>query len=245
MQENKNQNQEVELDNSQDLSNLTDDELINLDSDNFNPSEVVRRRFANLMDDTKTFTNKDIHKSINEVEAIRSKLIDEEDTLTEQVKRHATLSKAVSELDTKLKETNANSDMRINSPSLHSALVNQLEKAKQDAVNELNGIGDINTINNRLNKIMEYSDDLDSAIDDFKTNAELMDEYSDDVTSSTKGNNKPSYTLQEDDWSKTDSSNITANQQSLVNAVDTHTKDKPKSVKELTDMVAKTLGVDI
>ena len=108
--------------------------------------------------------------------------------------------------------------MRINSPSLHSALVNQLEKSKQDAVNELNGIGDINTINTRLNKIMEYSDDLDSAIDDFKTNAELMDEYSDEVTPSTEVNNEPSYTLQEDDWSKTDSSNITDNQQRLVNA---------------------------
>ena len=244
-------NQDIELDNSQDFSHLTDDELINLDSDNFNPSEVVRRRFVNLMDDTKTFTNEDINNNINEVEAIRSKLIDEEDTLTEQVKRHSTLSKAISDLDVKIAETNANDEMRTSSPSLHSALVNQLEKAKQDAVNELNGIGDINTINSRLNKIMEYSDDLDSAIDDFKTNAELMDEYSDEITSdnqttpSTKVNNKPSYTLQEDDWSKTDSSNITENQQRLVNAVDTHTKDKPKSVKELTDMVAKTLGVDI
>lgn len=244
-------NQDEELDNSQDLSHLTDDDLINLDSDNFNPSEVVRRRFANLMDDTKTFTNEDIHNNINEVEAIRSKLIDEEDTLTEQVKRHSTLSKAISDLDVKIAETNANDGMRTSTPSLHSALLNQLEKAKQDAVDELNGIGDINTINSRLNKIMEYSDDLDSAIDDFKTNAELMDEYSDEITSdnqttpSTKVDNKPSYTLQEDDWSKTDSSNITENQQRLINAVDKHTKDKPKSVKELTDMVAKTLGVDI
>ena len=249
-------------------------------------------------------------------------------TLTEQIKRHTELTNTVQDLDTKIAEAQKQSSPNNSAQHLIDMQITQYKSDKQKAIDELNSIGDINTINAHLNKIMEHSDELDSTIDDFKTNARLLDEYSDvlevtnpykvisaeeankevwedgktnarqqeiinavadaqangtsfyvniteelaskygitsaedikalkddvvnameglrnnkvkptgkptPITPSTEVNNKPNYNLQEDDWTNTDSSNITENQQHLVNAVDKHIKeDKPKTVKELT-----------
>ena len=227
---NKKDTQEVELDDSFDLSGIDDNELINLDSDNFNPTELVRRRFANLMDDTKTFTSEDISNNIKEIDDLRNSLIDEENTLTEKVKRHEELNNIITQLDEKINETRTDSTMQSSAPSLQQALLTQLEQSKQDAINELNSIGDIGSINNRLNKIMEHSDDLDLAIDDFKINAQLMDEYDSGIK----------YELKENDWDKTTQDNITESQQLLVNTVD---KFKDTKGDDLVNKVAKELDI--